>query len=193
LLRILISFILLLPLSVLANNQLDEEAVNWAKKLSGEPLPESILDDVYALQKESLSIIKNELGIANSVATNKAFAKAFYIFVSLSIPEKNLKAIAAEAKNYGATLVLRGLKENSYLKTASYLQELIEAEKIGFIIDPSLFAKYSVTSVPTFVLSALEEICPSNMTCLPGKFDKLVGNVTVKYALDKFKKEGEVW
>jgi type-F conjugative transfer system pilin assembly protein TrbC len=173
------------------NKTLDQEAIKWAKELASKPLPTLVLNDVQELHKDSLAIIKEELGIEDKVNANNT--KIFYIFVSLSIPPKNLKFIALEARNHGATLVLRGLKENSYQKTAQYLQKLISETGIGMIIDPTLFTKYSVNVVPTFVLAAKEEICPSNMNCKPGRFDKLTGNVTAKFAFEKFQKEGEAW
>lgn len=72
------------------------------------------------------------------------------IFVSFSMPESSLKALADNIKLSGhkATLILRGLVDNSFKKTASKIREM-EAE---VEINPGSFEDYKITKVPTFVL-----------------------------------------
>ena len=79
------------------------------------------------------------------------------------------------AKKIGAKLVLKGFKNNSFKETIKYTQ------KIALEVDPVAFKKFGITSVPSFVLSSGD------------KFDKLVGNVSINYALTRFKDEGDLW
>ena len=94
------------------------------------------------------------------------------IFVSLSMPKSLLEQYDSMARKIGAKLVMRGFKNNSFKETIKYTQ------KIAIEVDPVAFKKFDVTAVPSFVLSNGD------------KFDKLVGNVSINYALTKFKDEG---
>lgn len=98
-----------------------------------------------------------------------------YIFVSFNMPKEALKALAIEAKKHNAVLVIRGLIENSFLKTATFLKDLGE----GIVLDPLLFKEYKITVVPTFVEKHL------------AGFNKISGNITLAYALQKFKEGGQ--
>jgi conjugal transfer pilus assembly protein TrbC len=105
-----------------------------------------------------------------------------YIFTSLSMPKPLLIRLAMDAKTYRATLVLRGLKHNSYQETALYVQDLIQETSVGFIIDPTLFKKYAVNRVPDFVLST-----PSSAS-----YDKVSGNVSLRFALETMAQKGDL-
>ena len=94
-----------------------------------------------------------------------------YIFVSFSMPKESLKALAIEAKKHNVVLVIRGLIDNSFLKTANFLKELGE----GVILDPLLFRKYNVVVVPTFIETR------------QAGYKKMSGHITLAYALEKFK------
>lgn len=105
-----------------------------------------------------------------------------YIFVSLSMPQSRLINLLQEAKIYGGILVLRGLKNNSYKDTANFMQPIIKLSQAGVIIDSHLFEKYDVSKVPTFVLND-----PSIK-----KYDKAIGNVSLKYALEEMSRVGDL-
>ncbi len=94
------------------------------------------------------------------------------IFISLSMPKSLLEQYDIIAKQIGAKLVLRGFKDNSFKETIKYTQ------KIAIEVDPVAFKKFGITSVPSFILSD------------GNKFDKLIGNVSINYALTRFKDEG---
>lgn len=98
----------------------------------------------------------------------------FYIFVSLNMSENLLVQYDYIAKQIGARLVLRGFKNNSFKDTIEVTQ------KLALQVDPVAFKKFSITSVPSFVLAN------------DSKFDKLVGNVSIKYALEQFEAQGEL-
>ena len=111
-----------------------------------------------------------------------------YVFVSFSLGEKALLNLAHDAKQFGATLVLRGFKDGSYLKTAQALQQIIQETGQGFMIDPELFSLFAVTAVPTYVLSRPFQFNAPGVTQTP-LHDRLQGHVSVSYALGVFAKE----
>lgn len=109
------------------------------------------------------------------IETSQAFIGThLYIFVSFSMPKESIKALALEAKKYNAVLVIRGLIENSFLKTATFLKELGE----DVVLDPLLFRDYNIVVVPTFIEAQLSG------------YRKISGNITLSYALSKFKEGG---
>lgn len=93
------------------------------------------------------------------------------VFVSFSMPEASLKGLAQEAQSHNAVLVMRGLYQDSFIKTASKIQEA----GIAIDIHPELFEEHHVTSVPTFVL--MEDGKPVR---------SLKGNITLDFAVRKF-------
>ncbi len=113
------------------------------------------------------------------------------IFVSFSLGEKALLNLAHEAKIYGATLVLRGFKDNSYTQTVKALQKIIQETGQGFIIDPELFSLFAVTAVPTTILSRPFQFQTLERRQTP-LHDRLQGHVSLHYALEKFTQEGEL-
>ncbi len=100
--------------------------------------------------------------------------EGFYIFVSLSMPKGLLEQYNNIAKQIGAKLVMRGFKNNSFKETVAVTQRTLMQ------VDPVAFKKFGITSVPSFVLSNNDQ------------FDKLVGNVSIKYALEEFEAKGDL-
>jgi conjugal transfer pilus assembly protein TrbC len=100
--------------------------------------------------------------------------EGFRIFVSFSMPESVLIKLDKIASQIGAKLIIRGLKDNSFKETVTYLKgKAVE-------IDPKSFEQFDIKQVPAFVISD------------GNKYDKLVGNVSAVYVLDKFINEGEL-
>lgn len=128
-------------------------------------------------------------GLSELTPEDKSKHKNFYIFVSFSLGEKALLNLAQDAKRYGATLVLRGFKARSHVKTVHVLQKIIEKTGQGFIIDPELFTLFAIQAVPTFVLSN-----PFHLSVLKRRqtpiHDQIQGHVSAQYVLGTFSKEG---
>lgn len=97
------------------------------------------------------------------------------VFVSLSMPKASLVALRQEALQRGATLVIRGLYDNSFLKTKDKIVE-IHPEGLPLMIHPQLFKEYHVERVPTFI-----EIRDGQEVA------RLRGNVTLDFALSKLR------
>ena len=113
----------------------------------------------------------------NSCALEKQ--DGLHVFISFSMPKTLLKQYDNIAKKIGARLVLRGFKNNSFKETINYIQE-ISSQGIAIEVNPVLFQKFSINLVPSFVLSDGD------------KFDKLVGNVSINYALERFSDSGDL-
>lgn len=113
------------------------------------------------------------------------------LLVSFSMGEKALLNLAHEAKLYGATLVLRGFKDDSYAQTVKALQKIIQETGQGLIIDPELFSLFSVTATPTYILSRPFQLHTLEQTQTP-IHDRLQGHVSLRYVLEIFAKEGDL-
>lgn len=114
------------------------------------------------------------------------------IFVSSSMPISLLKSYAREAIRYNGVLVFRGLPEGSFYRLAKLVSDISgnNAEGIAMQIDDEAFKAFNVKVVPTIVLSKTASIFSEQVQ--GGAFDKIGGNVTIKYALEVFAKEGDL-
>jgi conjugal transfer pilus assembly protein TrbC len=103
--------------------------------------------------------------------------EGLYIFVSFSLPKTLLENFDKAAKKIGAKLVIRGLKDNSFKETLSYIKG-IKQEGITVDIDPESFRQFGITHVPAFIVSQ------------GTNYDKIVGNISIAYVLNKYTEEG---
>ena len=167
---------------------------------------EKDMSSVMNLQENSMRILEE----AGFTGNPEIHTINFYIFVSFGLGTHNLARLAEMASDYNGILVLRGMKDNSLPATALEIETIrekitksrrnsknIKSNKViggdkdfGIIIDPTLFSQYKIAVVPSFVLAS-EERCLPGTSCAVS-FDKLVGNVTVNYALEQFVKSGEL-
>lgn len=135
-----------------------------------------------------------------------------YIFVSWSMPLPMLRAYEVESMWTGAPLVFRGIPKGTTLRKfiVKDLRELVWGKGAGadISIDPRLYDLYSVTSVPTIVLSKrVDQMrCAISVSFAAGKtgelnydrcsrmnpsqFIKVEGAVTTAYALREFERNG---
>ena len=90
------------------------------------------------------------------------------------MPDEAWMSLSKEVEKVKGVMVLRGLPENSFQQLAMKMYDLRKRGVNATIqIDPRLFTKYDVERVPCFV--TLEE----------NTFDKLSGNISVSYALER--------
>ena len=121
---------------------------------------------------------------------NQGTAPQFMVFVSTSMPEQALKRIIADTSAAGGVVVFRGFPGNSGKAFIAALSKVVEKDQqfasIG--IDPRLFRAFDVTAVPTMVVSSSDFTPCDGLTCktTPPPFDRIEGNVTVRYALETF-------
>ena len=95
-----------------------------------------------------------------------------YVFVSYSMPDHALKSYHTQAQKEGGTLVMRGLKDDSFMETQKEARRL----KITYDINPDLFEEYAITRVPTIVV----ETSDASQKC--AVFSQVMGHVSLKTA-----------
>jgi type-F conjugative transfer system pilin assembly protein TrbC len=114
------------------------------------------------------------------------------IFVSRSMSLPLLKSYAREAEKYNAVLTFRGLPKGQmqFQKLVELVQEINgEDGKCAMNIDDESFEIYGINTVPAIVLS--ENLVASNLLEKKAPlYDKVVGSVSLNYALELFAKEG---
>lgn len=78
---------------------------------------------------------------------NQALQAEMLVFVSLSLGSSTLKQLYKDSHKIGGRLILRGLYKDSFRLT----QQKIRALKIVVDIDPTLFERFKIREVPTFI------------------------------------------
>lgn len=112
---------------------------------------------------------------------------ALLVFVSFSLPQPTLAHLVEQAAAAGATLVLRGLVNNSLTQTVAQAQQLIGARQVGVQIDPLAFDRFGVTRAPSFVLlkrGAQAQPCAAGSCFAADAFAMTAGDVSLRYALE---------
>ncbi|EDV0528584.1 type-F conjugative transfer system pilin assembly protein TrbC [Salmonella enterica subsp. enterica] len=147
----------------------DTQLKTWAEQqVQGNPLQQSdrhYLDDLVRKQQSS--------------QTEKPASGAVY-FVSFSIPEEGLKRMLGETRRYGIPATLRGMLNNDLKATANAVLSLVkDGATDGVQIDPTMFSKYDIRSVPSLVVY-----------CGQG-YDVVRGNLRIKQALEKVATAGD--
>ena len=108
------------------------------------------------------------------------------IFISLSMPDNVIRQLNAEAEKLGANLVIRGMLDNDMAKTTKRVYEL---EASNVTIDPELFKKFEIQTVPTIVI--YHKVC-SECVMSTSSYDKVSGNITLNSALRLFSETGDL-
>lgn len=98
------------------------------------------------------------------------------IFVTLTMPNEELKHLFDEGNRVGAAIIVRGFFKDLKTTVAKFKELSIDN---GFLIDPTLFKKYSVKQVPTFVLPIKKDV-----------FVKASGSVSLEYFLNLVTRTG---
>ena len=103
------------------------------------------------------------------------------VFVSLGMPKYSLQQWNLQVTKAGGVLVLRGFVNNSMKQTVNKITEILGKEpQGGFSIDPEKFKQFNIKVVPTVLVA-------SNDT----SFDKVSGDASLTYALEKIAADGE--
>lgn len=114
----------------------------------------------------------------------------FMVFASLSMPQASLTRLIADTSNAGGVVVFRGFPGGSTKAFAEGLKRVVtsEGQEAHIAIDPRLFRAFKVTAAPTFVAAGREyDLCDGlDCTSVTPDHDRMVGNVTVEYALESF-------
>tara|TARA_B110000977_G_scaffold146445_1_gene185713 strand:+ start:610 stop:963 length:354 start_codon:yes stop_codon:yes gene_type:complete len=93
-------------------------------------------------------------------------------------------------KEYEALVVVRGLPNGEFLDEVHKLQRIAEGTGTGLAIDPTLFKRFNVTSVPAFVLPLTPLIPCTENGCSTPEHVKATGDVTIRYFLELIERVG---
>ncbi|OYV01581.1 MAG: type-F conjugative transfer system pilin assembly protein TrbC [Burkholderiales bacterium PBB5] len=113
-------------------------------------------------------------------------ASGMLVFVSLGMPKASLQRLVADAERARATLILRGARNLSIKQTTAAITEVMKEARTAWQIDPSLFKRFEVQAVPTYVLidPARPVLVACGQTqCQQAAFSKVSGDVSMAYAL----------
>lgn len=115
-----------------------------------------------------------------------------YIFASFGLPEKILDKLIAHAITWRGIIVLRGFIENDAKKSQLVAARYIGMPNFQMNIDPFMFKRFEINSVPAFVMELPGEVdkvkCFSEGDCQPIPFFLSVeGDVSPTFAFDKMR------
>lgn len=156
---------------------------------------QSVIENSQRVMEEFLATggsVDSQIDSNNTTSETRA---ELLVFVSTSMPEKLLESYYKEAAIYGATLVFNGLPGGSFKELSLLINRLSgglskESSLPGSIIDDGSFAKFGVDRVPTIVLKQEKE-CFEIKEC-DAIYDRIVGNVGIRGALNQFMDSGEL-
>ena len=158
-----------------SNNKLIKKEIDWAEHLAEQER------EIFFQNISDQSFIENTPDLK--------------IFVSSSMPTGLLKEYGKEASIYGGTLVFNGLPDGSMIKFLNLIQDIFDPEDMPRVqIDDESFKLFKIEQVPSIVLARtenLKELMEDKSGTIP-KYDKIVGNVGIKYALKRFSEDGEM-
>ena len=107
-----------------------------------------------------------------------------FVLVSFTMPEAQLRGLLRDAAVFDATLVIRGLINDDWKQTIDKIASLAEDASAGISIDPTLFSRFQVSRVPTFVLPLAELQPCSSQGCPPTPHVRATGSVSLTYFLN---------
>ncbi|MBG6083024.1 type-F conjugative transfer system pilin assembly protein TrbC [Rubrivivax gelatinosus] len=132
----------------------------------------------------------DELAVRYKKAANGEVPKALagrgdvVIFVSFSMPQRDLIELSRQAKEMDATLALRGLKDNS-VDATRIAAAAVNAGGVEWDIHPELFKQFKVTKVPTFVVANARSGSLDAEGCSPeATYASVSGSISLEQALD---------
>ncbi len=168
--------------------QRDERALGAAELAQASPRNWQALPTPAVAPQDILSMVERFRGyLADQQAGGTPAPGGLSVFVSLGMPEGSLAHLVDEAARTGATLVLRGMVEQSLTKTMLAVRRLTGDRPIAWTIDPEAFARFQVESVPVFVLTragARQAGCGDEVGFGQDDTIRLAGDVSIAYALD---------
>ena len=176
-------------------SQVSEEDRKWAEDLTSSSIDMMWQNLKSKFESQEQLEIKTGFESDREETRERQFA-GLYIFVSTSMPKPLLKSYLQEANKYGGVLVLKGLPQGSFKELTKFIIDLtgnngnLQEIAANIQIDDEAYEKFKIVSVPTIVLSFDPEYHPNQSAIF--KFDKMIGNVGVKYSLEEFSKSGEL-
>lgn len=107
------------------------------------------------------------------------------VLVSFSMPDADIRELARQAARIGAPLIVRGLVGGTLTATQKKLAEFADIPGASFLVDPTLFRRFKVETVPTFVLPLEELNACSQDGCPVPAHVKVSGESGLDHILDE--------
>lgn len=120
-------------------------------------------------------------------AKSKLGTNRLLVFISSSMPKKTITNLMHQGSALGAVFVVRGLINNSYVKTYKYFYQLKGDNTVGVMINPTLFKAFEIDSVPTFALYQSSQNLMQTACNVAPTYSKITGEVSIDYALTQLK------
>lgn len=147
---------------------------------------------------EQIAMYREDAEFAKQITkdiTNDTIKKpksSILIFVSFSMPDQSLQAYLRDAKKINASIVIRGLVDNSFQKTFRRIAQLVKASGgDGVELNPLWFKRFDIRAVPAVVVVPNESNCFKNKICKGDKdYDVMTGNITLSAALREIRNRG---
>lgn len=116
------------------------------------------------------------------------------IFVSFSMPDESIVSYLRDAKKIHASVVIRGLINNSFKDTFLKMASLVkQAGGGGVELNPPVFKKFSVSHVPAVVVLPYDRNLITGTTALDqADFDVVYGDIPLYDALKTIRDHGAV-
>jgi type-F conjugative transfer system pilin assembly protein TrbC len=111
------------------------------------------------------------------------------VFVSSSMPQESLIQYANQVRKSGGVMVLRGFINGSMTNTVKFVKSLSD-EGTRAIIDPNVFRLFDIRQVPEVIVISDQNNCVNGKCEQTPLHDRIRGNVSLEYALEKISKEG---
>ncbi|MDC0857582.1 type-F conjugative transfer system pilin assembly protein TrbC [Rickettsiales bacterium] len=112
------------------------------------------------------------------------------VFVSSSMPQESLIQYADQVSKSGGVMVVRGFINGSMTNTVKFIKSLSE-EGTRAIIDPNVFRLFDIRQVPEVIVISNQNNCINGKCEQTPLHDRIRGNVSLEYALEKISKEGD--
>ena len=134
--------------------------------------------------------IEDILGAGKNINSKPVETTGPIVMVSFSMSDSQIKSLIDEMSLIGGVVVIRGLIDGDFTKTIKKMRSIAQEKSGGVSIDPAAFKRYSVASVPAFILPLeAQKIC-TDSECPPPSHVKASGSATYRYFLELIERTG---
>ena len=106
------------------------------------------------------------------------------VFISFSMPPRVIEELSRQAKESGAVLVLRGMKDSNMRSTKEAAVRLNKGRS-EWMIHPELFKQFRIDRVPAVVVAAAGADQVDSEGCAPDvEYASVMGDVSIEFALN---------
>lgn len=182
-----------------AKNRMPEQMAQYHQdaenaKLASTNITASYRESATATAKQEQEKIAYDIKLQEKPISTKKPMSSILIFVSFSMPQESLQAYLHDAKKIHASVIIRGLIDNSFKKTFQKMAELVKASGGGGVeLNPLWFKRFDIQTVPAVVVVPEGSVCFKNDVCnKENDFDVMVGDITLTAALREIRDRGRL-